>query len=230
MKNALIALLLWMAYVSANDTITHKATNRTFNVENIDGWKIIVNKDIKKDKAWPLAKRIISNQLFSLKRKLNDSVIHAMQKVPIYVDIEQKGKSGAEYHPSKKWLQNNGFSPLKAECIEISGISGFIRYTESQPWVLLHELMHAYHHQVLKFDHKEIIASYKEIMKTNKYKKTLYINGRTRDHYSRTNFKEYFSEAAEAYFGVNDYFPFTKAEILAYDPRICKFLATLKRK
>ena len=92
-----------------------------------------------------------------------------------------------------------------------------------------HELIHSYRHQTLNYNHKEIIACYKEAMATDKYKKVSYIDGRKRNHYARTDHKEYFSEAAEAYFGKNDFFPFNKAEILKYDPRVCKFLKTLEK-
>ena len=226
----ILVCLLFVCSGFANEKIYHEVTKRTFIVEDIEGWTVCVNETVLKDKDWPMAKRIMSNQLFNLKRRLKDEVVTDMQKVKIYVDIKQKGKGGAEYHPSKQWLKNNGFAPEKAQCIEISGIQGFIRYERYQPWVMLHELIHSYHHQVLKFDNKEIIKCYQDIMKKEKYKKTLYVDGRTRFHYSRTDHKEYFAEAAEAYFGVNDYYPFTKGELLQYDPEICKILEKLKRK
>ncbi len=37
-------------------------------------------------------------------------------------------------------------------------------------------------------------------------------------HGYRADQKEYFAEATEAYFGVNDFFPFVRAELKAYDP------------
>jgi hypothetical protein len=46
----------------------------------------------------------------------------------------------------------------------------------------------------------------------------LHIDGRTQSHYALTNHKEYFAEMSEAYFGMNDFFPFNRAE-LARDER-----------
>lgn len=38
--------------------------------------------------------------------------------------------------------------------------------------------------------------------------------------YAATRVEEYFAEACEAYFGVNDFYPFVKAELRDYDPAI----------
>ena len=44
--------------------------------------------------------------------------------------------------------------------------------------------------------------------------------GATVRHYGLSNHKEYFAEAAEAYFGVNDFYPFVRAELKEHDPRM----------
>ena len=211
------------------DSIYDKHVDRTFAVQNLEGWSIRVNSEVLKDKDWPMAKRIMSNQLFGMKRFLKDEVINDMQKVIIYIDIKQEGKSGAEYHPSKKWLIDNKFSPEKAKCIEVSNVSQFIHYTRTQPWVMLHEFVHSYHDQVLGFDHKEIKACFDKAIESGKYGKVQHISGREVKHYSSTNHKEYWAEACEAYFGTNDFYPFVKAEILKYDPDICKIIKTLAK-
>lgn len=230
MKHLLLSIsLLLLLGNTKKETVYDKHVDRTFEVQNIEGWTCLVNLEVLKNEDWPKAKRIMSNQLFSLKRFVKDEVVKDMQKVKIYIDIKQKGKAGAEYHPSKKWLVDNKFSPEKAMCVELSDISKFIRYTRTQPWVMLHELMHSYHHQVLKFDNKEIIDCYNNAMKANKYGKVKHISGREVSHYSATNHKEYFAEACEAYFGTNDYYPYVKPEILDYDPDICKIIKRLAK-
>ncbi len=189
----------------------------------------MVNVEVMKDEHWAMAQRIMSNQLFGMKRVLKDDVIKDMQKVKIYVDIKQDGKSGAEYHPSKEWLVEHKFSPNKAKCVEISNIGSFVHVTKHQPWVMLHELIHAYHDQVLNFDNKEIKGLYESALKSERYGKVKHISGRMVKHYGSTDHKEYLSEAAEAYFGVNDFFPFNRAELAEYDPEITKFLKQLER-
>ena len=37
-------------------------------------------------------------------------------------------------------------------------------------------------------------------------------------HYALTDHKEYFAESTESYFGVNDFYPFVRAELKEHDP------------
>ena len=230
MKIILITLLCLLS-TSCQSSQTHfdEHVKRTFHIEILEGWQLYINAEVLKNPAWPEAKRIMAFQLYNIKKVLNEQVIKDMQKVRIYIDIPQKGKSGAEYHPSKKWLVDNNFSPEKAKCVEVSNVDNFIKYTMRQPWVMLHELMHSYHDQVLSFDNPEVLACYQKAMADKKYRKVKMVDGRVRLHYSRTNHKEYLAEAAEAYFGVNDYFPFVRAELLEYDPEVCEILKKMSK-
>ncbi|MCM8534635.1 MAG: hypothetical protein NE334_01725 [Lentisphaeraceae bacterium] len=224
MKSLSLAIFLLFISTVFSEVVHDKQIDRKFLKQDVEGWTVLVNQEFVKASEWPTAKRVISNQLFQMKLKLNDKVIAEMQKVIIYVDKKDEGKTVAQYHPSSGWLKKNSFSTNKAKCIEICDPKKFLNYSKSQPFIMLHEFMHAYHHQVLTFENKAIIKLYKDAMKAGKYKKVRHVNGSEVDHYSATNHKEYFSEAAEAYFGTNDFFPFVKGEILKYDPEVCKFL------
>jgi hypothetical protein len=41
------------------------------------------------------------------------------------------------------------------------------------------------------------------------------------------NNEEYFAEATEAYFGTNDLYPFTRAELKQHDPEMIAWMAKL---
>lgn len=56
-------------------------------------------------------------------------------------------------------------------------------------------------------------------VKSGKYDKVERIGSGVERHYALTNEKEYFAELTEAYFGKNDYFPFTRAELVEFDPQ-----------
>jgi hypothetical protein len=86
------------------------------------------------------------------------------------------------------------------------------------PAVILHELVHAYHHQILGFDEPRIKAAYDGAMKAGLYDKVLLYTGQTVRHYAATNHMEYFAEGSEAYFYRNDFYPFVRAELEEYDP------------
>ena len=210
------------------DEFYDKYNNHTYEIQDIEGWKLYVNTKLKKDPNWPLARRILSNQLFQTKRVISKKVIKKMQEVKIYLDTRENSEIGAEYHPYKEWLIENNFSPNKHEAIEIPSTENFIAYTKNQPWVILHELIHSYHHQVLGFNNTEIMDCYEKALKSGKYKNVRTISGEMSKHYGAYNHKEYFAEAAEAYFGVNDYYPFVKGELLHYDPAVCNILKRLE--
>jgi hypothetical protein len=95
------------------------------------------------------------------------------------------------------------------------------------PAVILHELAHAYHDQVLGFDNAEIVAAYEKAKAAGTYENVLLYTGRGVKHYGLTNAKEYFAEATEAYFYRNDFYPFVRAELQELEPETCALLARL---
>jgi len=84
--------------------------------------------------------------------------------------------------------------------------------------MVLHELAHAYHFLVLGESHPQITAAYRHAVERGLYESVDYAGGGKRRAYALVNEKEYFAELSEAYFGRNDYYPFTRAELQQYDP------------
>jgi hypothetical protein len=50
------------------------------------------------------------------------------------------------------------------------------------------------------------------------YDAVLYVHGGRRQAHAAKNAAEYFAELTEAYFGINDYYPFTRADLRSGDP------------
>ncbi len=193
------------------------------------GWTLRVHDDLLADEA--LYKDVfgeIHHQLFRLTRILPGDALEALREVVIWVELRNPHGGSACYHPSRGWLENNGYLPEKARCIEIGNARDFLRYTErNQPYVLLHELAHAYHHQHLGFEHPGVIDCFERAKDEGLYEQVLFIDGRTVRHYALTDHKEYFAEATEAFFGRNDFYPFVEGELKEYDPRCHALLAEL---
>jgi hypothetical protein len=93
------------------------------------------------------------------------------------------------------------------------------------PWVVLHELAHAYHDQFLGFDEPRIVAAWKKFVEAGKYAVVLTSPGRMREHYGLTNPKEFFAEMTESYIGSNDFFPFVAGELQKEEPEIFRLMA-----
>ena len=82
------------------------------------------------------------------------------------------------FHVSANWLRENGYNPEKAGGIEIANARHFLEWTD-QPAMVLHELAHAYHHQVLGADNCEVRDAYDAAMRNAKYDAVLSASART---------------------------------------------------
>jgi hypothetical protein len=112
------------------------------------------------------------------------------------------------------------------KCVHLPRIDDLVtkRNTNEQPWVILHELAHAYHDLFLGFDEPRIKDAYENYKKSGKGDMTLLYNGKRVKHYALTNQMEFFAEMTEAYFGSNDFFPFNRAELKESEPQIYEVL------
>lgn len=186
------------------------------------GWKLHVHEDLLADEA--LYKDVhdeLHHQLFRITKVVPEKQVQMMRTVPIWIELRNPFSGNCQYHPSRNWLENNGYLPEKAKAVELSSAKGFLRSSQTtQPFVMLHELAHAYHDQHLGFDHKGIMDCYKQAKESGTYDQVLHLNGRTLKAYAMVDHKEYFAEATEAYFGTNDHFPFVRSELKVHDPEM----------
>ena len=187
---------------------------------NLEGWKIMLESGVLADKDWPEAKAELTRQLQNIKRVVDDKPLKNLQKVAIWVNSDSKVTQCMAYHPDRGWLTNNGANPDMAKSVELGSCKRFVDWTYIQPWMVLHELAHAYHHQFLEkgFENPTVLSAFKKSMETKKYDSVLHWDGRTTKHYATTNQMEYFAEITESYFGTNDFFPFIRAELRNFDP------------
>ena len=93
--------------------------------------------------------------------------------------------------------------------------------------MVLHELAHAYHHQVLSYENPEVRACYDQAVASKSYEVVLHHDGRKVRAYALTDDQEYFAESTEAFFSRNDFFPFTRAQLKQHDPEMEQLLARL---
>jgi dipeptidyl-peptidase-4 len=134
-----------------------------------------------------------------------------------------------QYHPSKNWLVNHGHDPRLTKKVHITRARELLSRGQllKHPAVVLHELAHAYHDQILSFDRPDIIEAYKKAKKSGTYEKVLLYNSKKVRHYAMTDHKEYFAEGTEAYFYRNDFYPFVRAELEEHDPEFHELLVQI---
>jgi hypothetical protein len=159
-------------------------------------------------------------QLGRITDAVPDGPLERLRKVRIWVEWDNPRGKTAEFHPSADWLKKNGYNPDKAGGVEIGNLIRFVEWSRNdQPWMILHELAHAYHFTVLGEDHKGVKDAYRHAMADKLYDAVEYVHGgKRRKAYATENEKEYFAELSEAYFGKNDFYPFTREDLAKHDP------------
>ncbi|GHC50873.1 metallopeptidase [Roseibacillus persicicus] len=214
-----LSLLLTFSLSAAEE----KEPSLVYQEQQLRGWTVRVNERLLPEgdlyeglgvKAHALLEAsLIRIALLVPERQLLD-----LQKVTIVLDEHPKLRA-AQYHPSVGWLEENGYDPQLGKCVHISKASFFIeeRHVFQQPSVVLHELAHAYHDQVLGWDFPPIVEAFAKAQEKGDYEEVLHISGKKVRHYALTDHKEYFAEATEAWFGMNDFFPFVRPELKAHD-------------
>jgi hypothetical protein len=185
----------------------------------MEGWTVRIEDAVFTDaKTWTAGKQELQRQLQSIARVVPDEPLAQLRKVAIYVTVAPSGC--AAYHPSEVWLTEHKMDPAMATNIEISNLPNFVSWTYEQPWMVMHEMAHAYMFRVLDKGPlgKDIRDTFDAAVKSKRYEKVLRYTGGQERHYALNNEKEFFAEMTEAYFGTNDTYPFVRAELQTYDP------------
>jgi hypothetical protein len=191
-----------------------------YTKQQIEGFTIYVHPSVKQHpKEAKAAFQELAEQLQKIKLVVPAKAYASLQKIPFWFEWEVKPRGAAEYHVSSNWLKEHDYNPEKVRCVEINNTRNFVLWSQrDQPWMVLHELAHSYHHTVLGEHHAGLAAAYKQAMERRLYDKVLDCRGNTRKAYAATNVSEYFAELSEAYFGRNDFQPFTRTELKTHDP------------
>jgi hypothetical protein len=191
----------------------------------IEGWKVRVDDRLLNGDGKALGERtlkLLECRLYEITLVLPADKVQRLREVPIQLDLTHGKLHPAQYHPSAGWLRSNGYDEKLARCVHIPDAAAYVsdEHQRIQPWSVLHELAHAFHDQVLGFENAEIQAVWEKFRDSGKYGRVLHTSGKQREHYALTNAKEFFAEMTEAYFGVNDFFPFNRAELQREEPEV----------
>jgi hypothetical protein len=200
-----------------------------YTAQEIEGWKVLVNNQLLSEHAQLADKvlKLLKHQLYQITRVVPQEPLMELQRIPFWTEYKAPRHPCMCYHPSRRWLMENDFNPEKARSVEIANAENFLKWTHDQPWMVMHELAHSYHHCVLGYDHSELNQVCKDAVKSKQYESVLHINGTPRRAYALNNDQEYFAEATEAFFGTNDFYPFVRSELKQHDPNMYELLKKL---
>ena len=203
--------------------------------ESIEGWTVMVSGRLLEENKEATAKALalLTAQLQEIVRVVPAPALAKLRGVTLWFSPEYPGvKPSAEYHPGRGWLVEHRRDPAMVQGVEFTNIRLFEAETKRMPNFVLHELAHSYHDRVFGFGHAEIAAAYERAKAGGSYDAVERWTGEGRAHtkeraYAMTNAQEYFAETSEAFFGRNDFFPFTREELRKHDPEMEKLLERL---
>ncbi|MEM8666708.1 MAG: metallopeptidase [Planctomycetota bacterium] len=190
----------------------------------IEGWTIVLDPEVLNEEHREVGEAALvalANHLQRIRYILPKEKVQELQKLRIWVDWDHP-LGNMQYHPSRGWLVRNGHDPRLEKHVHGPRAKALLSPSQwaKHPYVVLHELAHAYHDQVLGFDQSEIVQVFDQAKAAGIYERVKSHTGRRVKHYALTNHKEYFAESTEAYLGVNDFYPFVRAELEEHDPRM----------
>jgi len=226
MKKVVLFCIVLSVFCAASDQYTPTSG---YTVRKIQGWKVLINKQLLSEHS-RLSKdvlKLLKHQLYQITRVVPDEALKELRCVPIWVEYKAPRHPCMCYHPSKEWLSSHGFNPEKARSVEIANAENFLKWTIDQPWMVMHELAHSYHHCVLGYDNIEINEAYQKVVKSKRYESVLHIAGQSKRSYALNNDQEYFAESTEAFFGTNDFYPFVRSELQQHDSHMYQLLKKL---
>lgn len=223
----LLALLCGRAFAAEKPGLPTAHTTR-----NIEGWNIRVDDRLLTGDGAEIGARalkLLGARLVAIAVIMPESALTKLRAITIQLDLDYGGLRPAQYHPGADWLKAHGYAANLVKCVHIPQAEDFLSPFENHrmPWVVLHELAHGYHDQVLGFDHAKVKAAWQKFRDSGKYATVLTSPGGNREHYGVNNPQEFFAEMTECYFGSNDFYPFVTGELKQAEPEIFKLMAEI---
>lgn len=228
--NSILTLILGLCLVGASAVAAEPPALPTRHTKrNIEGWSVRVDDRLLAGENVVIGERalkLLTARLVAITIVVPEPALAKLRAVTIELDLDYGGLKPMQYHPDVGWLKEKGYSETLAKCVHIPRVDDFLSPYENHrmPWVVLHELAHAYHDQVLGFDNKRVEAVWKKFCDSGKYKSVLTSPGHLREHYGLMDPKEFFAEMTESYFGSNDFYPFVTGELKQAEPEVFKLL------
>jgi hypothetical protein len=219
---------------AADKSPSAKPNPQRFNPiqRTIEGWTVQVDPallDGSPESEEQRAITLLANHLQRISILVTGNTLSQLRTIPIWIEKEHPSLRSMQYHPSKGWLESNGHDPRLTRHVHIPVARHLLSRGQllKHPAVVLHELAHGFHDQILSFDEPRIIAAFEEAKRKDLYANVLLYTGKRVKHYGLTNHKEYFAEGTEAFLYRNDFFPFVRAELKEYDPTFHDLLESI---
>ncbi len=147
-------------------------TDCRYATHEVEGWVVHVSERLSQEQPEETkrALELLAEQLRIVIRVLPAGPLAFVRTVPIWFSPPYAGvRPKAEYHSDKAWLEKEGRLKELYQCVEFTTTAIFDREIERMPVIVLHELAHAYHYQVLGFDNALIKTAFERARNSGSY-------------------------------------------------------------
>ena len=217
----LLPFLIPSAHFAVDDPKDTTPPDFRYRELQLEGWKVFVEQELAAEAdLCGEVERQLGVKLWEVRTRLPAEVVERLQAVPIRLHLDREGCPGGVYHPSADWLRQHDLPPDWARGIEFGNARNFLSWSRAQPSMVLHELSHAWHHQVLDYGRKDVLAAFAAVRDAGTLDEVLYVTGGTQRAYALNNEMEFFAEMSEAWWGTNDFYPFVAAEVQDAFPEV----------
>ena len=222
MTSLLLMIMLW-SVPAAMPSGQAPERAEDYLVERIGGYEVRINRAMLEEEALLARVRLhLAADLDEIEHLLPAAARRRLGDVVIWVEKGGEGTRngrGLCTHWSADWLKEHGFLPEKAGGTEIGCAQDYVAWRRNQPYMLLHEFAHAYHWRLGEEFPAAVAEAFERAGTERQYEQVAYnVSERPVRAYAMNNVSEYFAELSEAYFGLNDYYPFTCGQLAAHDP------------
>ncbi len=200
----------------ADRTKTSYEPTANYRQQKVEGWTVLISSAYTGEALRPVLAEL-ERKLKEARMLLPPDAIKRLQQVRLWLEHSDCQFPGSAYHPDKDWLRKNNMNPDKAGNIQIS--AEIVTLSKEQPAMVIHELAHALEARAPGPDRTELEDAYRAAKRSGRYASVRRRGGGKERAYAMRDVHEYFAELSEAYFSENDYFPFNRVELKAFDPK-----------
>lgn len=193
----------------------------SYEARTIEGWKVLISPDIGFDpETRDRLLAIVTEQLKQVGTTVPPAALAKIKHTRLWIEPASDSGQIGRYYADVNSIDEEGLNPDKAFGVEVT--TDGLEETDLNPSLILHELAHAYYEQVLAFDVGPIGQAFEAAQASGKYDSVDVADGEISRAYALVDQGEFFAELTEAYYGRNDFFPFNRAELEAFDAASAK--------
>ena len=153
-------------------------------IQAIEGWTVAVDPRLLKGPHAAKGRKslqALEDRLRMIRLIVGKKALVGLQEVKVWIELEHGGQTFNQYHGDVKWLIKNNYDPRMVGHVHISSAAILLsrKSLARHPYVILHELAHGYHFQILPDGYNEprIKAAYEAAVKAGNYEKVLSYQG-----------------------------------------------------